>query len=348
MIFAHHLFFLKNSDSEISRFMYNFIFNEGHIGVSFFFILSGFILAYNYQDGILKKTKSKKKFYIARFARIYPLHILTFIISIPIIFLKAEQDRTLLFWQGITNISLTQSFIPLREIYFSFNSPSWSISNEMFFYITFPFLIIFLKKSKKNILTLLFLFLTLITLIILIVPKNYYQGIFYVNPLIRIIDFIIGIVIFNIYSTILKGQNKIRYNLLEVTSIIILIIFFLFHQYISPVARYSFYYWIPMSYLIFSFSFQSGKISKFLSKKIFLLLGEISFSFYMFHQLIITYFHVINSKFIFIESDIAIAFITFIISVMTSYYSFKYFEKPMNSLIKNILNIKTTANNGYN
>lgn len=54
MVFASHLGFLNKSESNVLHWVYDSVFHEGYIGVSFFFILSGFILAYNYQDGILK------------------------------------------------------------------------------------------------------------------------------------------------------------------------------------------------------------------------------------------------------------------------------------------------------
>jgi peptidoglycan/LPS O-acetylase OafA/YrhL len=346
MVFASHLSFLNTSESNILRWIYNSVFYEGYIGVSFFFILSGFILAYNYQDGILQNQKSKKTFYQARFARIYPLHILTLIMSIPLTYSVFIQNKSLWFSQALTNLTLTQSYIPKNNLYFSFNAPSWSISDEMFFYLVFPFLIILIPKIRdyKNIL--IFLIITIIPLLTLIIPENYYHQIFYINPFTRVVDFIIGIFIFNIYQTFTRKKRSINYNYLEISAILLLLVFFLFHQSIAPVARYSFYYWIPMGYLIFSFSFQKGSISKFLSRKTLIHLGEISFGFYMFHQLVLRYFSIINSKILHIENDILIVIITFTISLVVSHYSFILFETPMNKYIKNTLrNRKTTPNN---
>ncbi len=46
-----------------------------------FFVLSGFIIAYNYQEKLLTKTTTKRTFWVARIARIYPLHLLTLLIA---------------------------------------------------------------------------------------------------------------------------------------------------------------------------------------------------------------------------------------------------------------------------
>lgn len=346
MVFASHLSFLNKSESNVLRWIYDSVFREGYIGVSFFFILSGFILAYNYQDGILKKQKSKRTFYQARFARIFPLHILTLILSIPLTYSVFIQNKSLWFSQALTNLTLTQSYIPIKGIYFSFNAPSWSISDEMFFYLVFPFLILLIPKIRNYKNTFIFSIIAIIPLLTLVIPENYYHQIFYINPFTRVVDFIIGIFIFNIYQTFTRKERSINYNYLEISAILLLLVFFLFHQSIAQVARYSFYYWIPMGYLIFSFSFQKGRISKFLSRKTLIHLGEISFGFYMFHQLVLRYFSIINGKILHIENDILIVIITFTISLAVSHYSFILFETPMNKYIKNTLrNRKTTPNN---
>ncbi len=345
MVFASHIDFLHDSESKFLCWIYDSIFKEGYIGVSFFFILSGFILAYNYQDKIFKNQTSNKTFYIARFARIFPLHILTFLISIPLTYKIFINNKCLWISQALTNISLTQSYIPIKSIYFAFNAPSWSISDEMFFYLVFPFLILLIPKIRAFKNSLILSVIAIIPLLTLIIPENYYHQIFYINPFTRVVDFILGIAIFNIYQKFAQKKHIINYNYLEISAVLLLLVFFIFHQSIPKVARYSFYYWIPMSYLIFSFSFQKGKISNLLSKKIFIHLGEISFGFYMFHQLVLRYFSVINSNFLHINNDVLITVITFSISLIVSHYSYILFETPMNKYIKKTLrNQKTTPN----
>ena len=78
-VLLSHLSFLKDNSS------YSLFFVEdGFIGVTFFFILSGFILAYSYSEKFIRDEVSKRKYFIARIARIYPLHLLTFIIAFVI------------------------------------------------------------------------------------------------------------------------------------------------------------------------------------------------------------------------------------------------------------------------
>ncbi len=107
-------------------------------GVSFFFVLSGFILTIVYPT--LPKHQIKQ-FYLARFARIWPAHIAALIFFLMLLHNKLPATISQLIIL-ITNITLIQGWIPDIDYYFSFNAPSWSISTEAFFYLCFPLLIL--------------------------------------------------------------------------------------------------------------------------------------------------------------------------------------------------------------
>lgn len=312
------------------------IFHEGLLGVSFFFILSGFILSLNYTDKIIENKIAPKQFWIARFARIYPLHLLTLLIAIPLSLKRLLFSPLLWALNLILNFFLLQSFIPDRDVYFSFNSPSWSISDEMFFYLMFPFIISMLFKTPKFIYIALVLII-LIPLGIHISSDNIQHELFYANPLFRIVDFILGILLFKLYK--LEKIKRIFSSiyvgtLMEITAIGLFILFFSFNQYIPQGYRYSCYYWLPMTGIILTFSYQSGYISKILSNKIMVLLGEISFSFYMLHQLVYRYLEAINKMYPIFNNFYVFLAIIFSISLLASYLSYKYIELPANRFVK--------------
>ncbi|SEA49842.1 Peptidoglycan/LPS O-acetylase OafA/YrhL, contains acyltransferase and SGNH-hydrolase domains [Flavobacterium gillisiae] len=339
MIFVHHMTFLAKSKSSTLRWIHESILKEGYIGVSFFFILSGFILAYNYRDSMLNKKISKSNFYIARIARIYPLHILTLLIAVPITIQNVNFELSLWFKQLFFNLTLTQSFVPIKKIYFSFNSPSWSISNELFFYLLFPFLILLISKLKilKYSKSLLIPFLLLLPILMLLIPPIYYKNLFYVNPFFRVFDFIIGILLFELYLKIKDKKKVINFNILEFGSILLLVVFFIFHSQLPLVVRYSIYYWLPMSFLILVFAFQKGLLSRLLSNNTLILLGEISFGFYMFHQLVLKYFIMLNKSLLNITNEYLIISIILIVSLIISYVSLIWFENPVNKYLKRVL-----------
>jgi len=338
MVFSHHIGFVLDGEYDSLKWLYKNIFFEGFIGVNFFFILSGFVLAYNYQDKFVENKSSKRNFFIARIARIYPLHLLTLLLAVPLLLKKIWLGNKL-YWliRFVANLTLFQSYIPIRSIYLSFNRPAWSISDELFFYIAFPFLVVaiakFLKGNKYAWLILGLGFLV-IPIAMNLLPDKYFHAIFYVHPFVRLADFILGILVFNIFRKRKEIQANSNFNLLEFSAILLLGGFVLGSNWIPEVYRYSVYYWLPMSYLIYVFSFQKGYISKILSHRLFILLGEISFSFYMFHHLVIDYFEIINQRYLEISNSYIVVFLIFSITLIISYYSFLFFERPINKWIR--------------
>lgn len=328
MVFTSHLSFVQ-TDWAWYQWLKRNVFFEGYLGVSFFFILSGFILSYNYQENFLKGKVSKKKFYIARFARIYPLHILTFFLAFILLYPSSITG----IGPSISNLALIQSFIPIEEYYFSYNSPSWSISNEMFFYLLFPILLLI---NKNRYLILIALISVIIILGISYTPDRLHKIIFYINPLFRIFDFFLGIVLYNLFtSKFLKSYIEKNATLLEIVSCLIFLLFLGLHNYVERGYRYSIYYWIPMLLIIFTFSYQKGIISKILSHPILVKLGEISFGFYMFHYLIILYF--LNQKATFFGNmhDIVFSSLILFSTLIISFVSYSFYEKPLHQYIKN-------------
>lgn len=116
--------------------------------VDMFFVMSGFIMRHVYGDYFKVQIggKNLENFIVARFARIYPLHLFTLIVLIAITAYTGE-------WSIVndpsaipTNVFLLQSFG--FEKLSTWNRPSWSISAEWAAYITFPFLCILISQRR--------------------------------------------------------------------------------------------------------------------------------------------------------------------------------------------------------
>ncbi len=340
MVFLSHMDYSSVEKDSLGKPFNLFYFGEGYIGVSFFFILSGFILAYNYKQKLLHHIVTIKEFWISRFARIYPLHLLTLLLAIPLtIQFMFTTSRLYGILKIVFNILLLQSFIPNADFYFSLNALSWSLSCEFFFYLMFPFLIIFLFTKKAGLLAAL-VSIILIPVGIYFCNDTWLHPVFYINPLSRLVDFVIGILLFELFEKNFLRNIYIHptsATLMEVSSIFVFIIFIYFKDFIPQGYRFSCYYWFPMVFIIYSFSRQNGLLSALLSKKIFVVLGEISFGFYLIHLLCIKYILIIHSKFPFIQNNYLLATFILATAIMASYFSYIIIEKPANRFTKKIL-----------
>lgn len=117
---------------------------SGAAGVNFFFILSGFILTYTTTTTPIDQNNTKRAFYLARFARIYPVYALGLLASIPIVLWLGFDEEIMPVGAShqissiIVHASLLQGWIP--HMAFHWNPPGWSLSAEAFFYALFPLL----------------------------------------------------------------------------------------------------------------------------------------------------------------------------------------------------------------
>lgn len=308
------------------------IFKEGYVGVSFFFILSGFIIAYNYTDKLADGACNKKEFWVARIARIYPLHLLTLVIALLTCgtFVAAQP----LSWaQLFTSATLTNAYIPRSDFFFALNSPAWSLCCEQLFYLLFPLVLPFVKSTKKLI-TALAAAILIVIIGSYVTPEGYIKGVWYTNPITRLPDFIVGILLWHAHNKI--KEKNISYtaaSIIECAVILLFAAFYICAEGVPKAYRYSFYYWLPITAIILTFSLQKGALSRLLKTKILIIGGEISYGIYLTQLLVINTFAPHATSF----SPTAGAIITLATIVATSYMSYRYFEKPMNRFIKKLL-----------
>ncbi len=112
--------------------------NIGYVFVSFFFLISGFILAYNYAGR--PQPMNAVDFWVARLSRLYPVYGFTMLVSIPMLMTEwAVRSRTD-FWIGaIATPLLAQGFFPHLATFWM--TVTWTLSCEVVLYIAFPWLL---------------------------------------------------------------------------------------------------------------------------------------------------------------------------------------------------------------
>jgi peptidoglycan/LPS O-acetylase OafA/YrhL len=116
------------------------IFERGYVSVSFFFVLSGFILTHSYLNGAGRLNS--RSFYIARFARIYPVYLLAFVLEAFFVIHQEVTARSVTQASGPLGISALLNLLLLQSWLITsvpeWNVPGWSLSTEAFFYLIFP------------------------------------------------------------------------------------------------------------------------------------------------------------------------------------------------------------------
>jgi peptidoglycan/LPS O-acetylase OafA/YrhL len=113
--------------------------NAGYASVSFFILLSGFVLSYNYAARARAGKLDRVRFWKARFTRLYPIYLLSLLLSWRMVAAEYGAHTHRMFWTGmVLTPLLLQGWVPSLATFL--NTPAWTMSAESFFYILFPWL----------------------------------------------------------------------------------------------------------------------------------------------------------------------------------------------------------------
>ena len=115
------------------------IVNAGYASVSYFILLSGFVMAYNYAERGRAGKLDRVRFWEARFTRLYPIYLLSLLLSWQVLPAEYHAHTHTMFWTGmVLSPLLLQGWVP--EIATFLNTPAWTMSAESFFYLIFPWM----------------------------------------------------------------------------------------------------------------------------------------------------------------------------------------------------------------
>ena len=119
--------------------------DNAYVFVGFFFLISGFILAYNYAD---RPTLSRRDFYVARASRVYPVYLLVLLLSAPFLFLEWQAHPRGDFFLGLALTPLAlQGWAPKLATFW--NTVGWTLPAELFLYALFPYILRLLEACRR-------------------------------------------------------------------------------------------------------------------------------------------------------------------------------------------------------
>jgi len=195
----------------VPEFFVSFV-DGGRTAVALFFVLSGFILAYNYSE--LSGGAERRTFYVNRIARIYPVVLLSLVlgaIGVAYVLLNDDRER-LLDWYAlkdaspaalvasfVSQLTVTTGWFPTARINQPWNSPAWSIACEMFFYLLFPVMIGYLRRLRAKGLSIVVsvtfaLQLLFVVAVRFVAPEGQRGFLVSQFPVTHLFDFLIGVV----------------------------------------------------------------------------------------------------------------------------------------------------------
>lgn len=300
------------------------IVHQGAVGVNIFFILSGFILFYNYYN----RPMNFVEFIFKRLAKIYPVYLAGFFLMFAvtkITYVKVDS----FFEVMVMNLLMIQSYLP-KFAQAWYGGGSWSLSTEFFFYLSFPLLVNFISKlSKKRV-----LLLSVFCFILSVIPGALYHfkiinfPLSYAFPPSRVWEFIIGMLV---ACLVVKYEARIS-NFFICAIIVFCILFF---HYIGLNLRgfvIQNIIVIPLMVVILISSFNSkSNLLGFLGWRLFEYLGKISYSFYIFQIPFLAYMKSMNDLNNY--SSVSILVVLFVMNLAGAAFLYHLIELPSHKFL---------------
>jgi peptidoglycan/LPS O-acetylase OafA/YrhL len=193
----------------------------GSIGVSFFFILSGFVITWSWRPG-----SGTGKYLRRRLVKILPNHVVTWALAM-VLFAAAFTPAF-----GLPNLFLVNTWTSDPNFWGGANMPAWSLTSEILFYLLFPLLIIPIRKIADNRLwlwaavTVGAMALTCVAALTLLPAEPRFPGealalpqfwFMYMFPPVRLLEFVLGMIL---ARAVIQG----RWPKLGVTPVVLLVI----------------------------------------------------------------------------------------------------------------------------
>jgi len=287
-VLASHLWMLAEEPNPLQP-VARTLFAEGFAGVSFFFMLSGYILSHSYGARLREGRIGRGEYLALRVARIAPLHWLC---GLPFAIAALVAAGASSLPVSLANLALVQSWVPDEHVYFSLNEPSWSLSDELFFYACFATLAFW---SPGRIAWLAGILLAAVTAMVLWRTRSGHGAIHageamtpthwltYILPLTRLLDFAIGMVLYRLPRPRWAGTRATAMELAALAALVGAM--FLFPAIgMAEAWRMQLAYLAPIALLIWSFGGGRGALSRRLGRnRALVLLGEASFALYLVH-----------------------------------------------------------------
>ena len=303
------------------------LFRGGYLGVDVFFVISGYLITTILIEDIEKKSFNFVNFYERRLRRILPALIFVLLVTYVVsYFIYLPGPHKIVGQNIVTSIlSISNIFLYLKgNNYFGLETGSnplfhtWSLSVELQFYLFFP--VFFLLAWRFGMTKIFWLVFSIIILSLIVSEwgwRNNPTANFYLLPS-RAWELFVGVFV----AFIVQKQGVRKNNVFALIGISSIIFSTLFYN--EKIPSPSMYTLVPVSgtVLLILFADRETLVAKLLGSKVFVGMGLISYSVYLWHLPIQIYFN-----YLFPKNYIA-NFFSYFCLIILSYVSYCFVERP--------------------
>lgn len=253
----------------------------GYLGVDVFFVLSGFVLAYNYAEPLSRwRPRQAASFVQNRVARVWPVHLVTLHADL----LQAWVVGALGITAGghrrtvgayVQNLTMTHSWWNDRP---SFNAPAWSISAEWAAYLACPLLLVALARLRSArvaaVLALLGYAVMLTIFALWALPNG---NVAHAGMLRLVVEFCAGLLALRVYQRRPRLLGRLAAPLCLVIAAVVMAV---------PATRTGYWLAPALGLLVLCLALDVGPLARVLARPWFVFWGEASYCLYMTHVLL--------------------------------------------------------------
>lgn len=336
MVFFHHFNpFQKNA----SLGLFFGIVNEMYIGVTVFFLLSGFLIGYRYFDS---GKLNFRKYIVNRVARIYPMYFLLTVLTFTVFYFSDNSHSLFSIKVFFLNITFLKGLF--SDFVFTGINQGWSLTVEEMFYFTAPLFFILLRRNRYNLIFIPVIILSSGFLLSTYFSNHSFYGLLGSNRFMlnytffgRCFEFFIGIALSFYFK---RNQFKLKTKWATYSGAFIILLSLILlnlvrgdgkYGVINPLGIIINNLLLPIlgiAVLFWGLLTEKNLIQKILASPLFVMLGKSSFIFYLIHLGVIEIFikHTITSN----------IYLIFILINIISILLNKWIEEPLNNFIRKI------------
>lgn len=335
----------------------------GGYGVSFFFVLSGFILCYRYWEefapGVERGTF--RRYFVARVARVYPSYAMALVlITLLYLLMNLRRPGAVVFPDNaftswLANLFALQTFAPSYDTQQVWNAPSWSISTELGFYLACPLILAAVARWCRSLRALLVLFaltalagVAMQTLTLVLVFRDGWDRVLWLdivasrNIFWRFPEFLTGVVaarlLFGGHMRRLEQSRAARNAVLALSVALVCVLnvapwpedtraLLAMRQY-----RLDLGYMIPFAGIVLALAAGPTAASPVLTRPSAIFLGDISYAVYIYHWIPWTILaHAAAAK---MPVPPVLVLVVVVLTILFSAASYLWYEKPIRLYVR--------------